>query len=209
MRPAQGFSDMDSLRFTKLNGQNYATWAIHMRSALQSKYLWALVKGKETRPVSPVAAPGGPAPSAEEIARVEALIDEWEAKDKAAQGLMYRSTDESQWPHVSDCKTAIEMWDTWKQIHQTNRQATNAYYHLKELFTKKYVDGTSMEDHIATMLNLRQLIIQAGGTIDDLQMSQALILSFPETLSWEIITVQLIHGERLTPDGVSTRLQAE
>src|ERR1700731_2596361 len=66
-----------------------------------------------------------------------------------------------------------------------------------------------MEDHIATMLNLRQLIIQAGGTIDDLQMSQALILSFPETPSWEIIMVQLIHGERLTPDGVSARLQAE
>ena len=195
MRPAPGLTDMDSLRFTKLNGQNYATWAIHMRSALQSKYLWALVKGKETRPVSPVAAPGGPAPSAEEIARVEALIDEWEAKDEAAQGLMYGSTDESQWPHVSDCKTAVEMWDTWKTIHQTNKQSTNAYYYLKELYTKKYVDGTSMEDHIAALLNLRQRIVQSGGTVDDSQMSQAMILSLPETPSWELITVQLIHSD--------------
>ena len=103
---------MDSLRFAKLNGQNYTTWAIHMRSALQSKYLWALVKGRETRLASLVTPPGGPALSAEETARVQTLIDEWEAKDEAAQGLMYGSTDESQWPHVSDCKTAFQQRST-------------------------------------------------------------------------------------------------
>src|ERR1700731_1849906 len=40
-------------------------------------------------------------------------------------------------------------------------------------------------------------------------MSQAMILSLPEMPSWELITVQLIHSDRLTPDIISTRLQAE
>src|ERR1700731_3990386 len=198
MRPAEGSQEMSTgehIRFAKLNGQNYATWAIHMRSVLQSKYLWSLIKGKEVCPATPTGSADGSPPKADELARVQTLIDEWEAKDEAAQGLMYGSTDESQWPHVSDCKTAVEMWDTWKTIHQTNKQSTNAYYYLKELYTKKYVDGTSMEDHIAALLNLRQRIVQSGGTVDDSQMSQAMILSLPETPSWELITVQLIHSD--------------
>ena len=36
-------------------------------------------------------------------------------------------------------------------------------------------------------------------------MLQAMILSLPETPSWELITVQLIHSDRLTPDIISTR----
>ena len=66
-----------------------------------------------------------------------------------------------------------------------------------------------MEDHIAMILNLRQKIIQAGGKVDDLQVAQALILSLPNTLSWEMVAVQLIHSEKITTDIVSTRLQAE
>ena len=37
----------DSFKFPKLNGSNYASWVSHMKSALQSKYLWLIVTGDE------------------------------------------------------------------------------------------------------------------------------------------------------------------
>src|ERR1700731_238697 len=127
MRPTPGSLEMDALCFPKLNGQNYASWAVHMRSTLQSKYLWSVVKGKEVCPTTPDETD---TPSTEDLAQIQTLIDKWESKDEAAQGLMYSSSDESQWPHVADSKTAMEMWNAWKQVHQTNQQSINIFYHI-------------------------------------------------------------------------------
>ena len=82
MRPTEGSQEMSTgghIQFAKLNGQNYATWAIHMRSVLQSKYLWSLIKGKEICPVAPTRSVDGSPPQAEEVVRVQTLIDKWEA----------------------------------------------------------------------------------------------------------------------------------
>ena len=37
----------DTLHFSKLNGFNYDFWATSMKSALQSRFLWLYVNGKE------------------------------------------------------------------------------------------------------------------------------------------------------------------
>ncbi|KIN96809.1 hypothetical protein M404DRAFT_162274 [Pisolithus tinctorius Marx 270] len=43
----------DSFCFTKLSGSNYAEWAVNMKSALQSKYLWLITDGRELCPSEP------------------------------------------------------------------------------------------------------------------------------------------------------------
>jgi len=40
----------DTLHFSKLNGSNYDSWAISMKSALQSQILWLYVTGEEDMP---------------------------------------------------------------------------------------------------------------------------------------------------------------
>jgi hypothetical protein len=47
-------STAEVFKFAKLKGANYSTWANHMQSALQSKYLWLIVKGTETCPPAPL-----------------------------------------------------------------------------------------------------------------------------------------------------------
>ena len=37
----------DAFKFPKLNGSNYSSWSGHMKSALQSKFLWLIVTGEE------------------------------------------------------------------------------------------------------------------------------------------------------------------
>jgi len=80
-------SSYEAFKFPKLNGQNYATWSVHMQSALQSKYLWLVVKGTETSPPIPPEAPAEGMTATDHKAARKEYID-WVSQDKAAQGLM-------------------------------------------------------------------------------------------------------------------------
>jgi hypothetical protein len=87
-------SSYEAFKFPKLNGQNYATWAVHMQSALQSKYLWLVVKGTEVGPMVPSDAPAEGVTAAEHKAlRKEYII--WVSRDEAAQGLMGGASEET------------------------------------------------------------------------------------------------------------------
>src|ERR1700731_4447206 len=136
-------SSGDAFKFPKLNGQNYASWSVHMQSVLQSKYLWLVVKGTETCPPGPDAAPAIAIPDDERKVRIRDYLD-WVSRDEAAQGLMRGTTNETQWPHVVDCTTSKEMWDSWKRVHQENQQKINVHYYFEELYTRKYTDDTPM-----------------------------------------------------------------
>jgi hypothetical protein len=48
-------SSSEAFEFLKLKGNNYSMWAGNMQSALQSKYLWLIVKGTEICPTAPTA----------------------------------------------------------------------------------------------------------------------------------------------------------
>ena len=134
---------------------------------------------------------------------------DWQLRDKVVQGLMKGAAEPLQWPHVSKCQTAKQMWDTWKKIHVNNQQNINIHYSFKELYTKKYVDGTPIADHIAKMLDIQNHIIAAGEELLDIHIAQALILSLPKTQTWELIKIQLFGLDKLTSKIVSTKLQAE
>jgi hypothetical protein len=53
--PLKMLSTSEAFVFTKLKRTNYVTWADHMQSALQAKYLWLIVKGTEMCPPAPPA----------------------------------------------------------------------------------------------------------------------------------------------------------
>jgi len=113
---------------------------------------------------------------------------------------MKGATEPSQWPHVSECNTAKGMWDTWKKIHVDNQQNINVHYSFEELYTKKYVDGTPIADHIAKMLDIRNRIIAAGEELPDIHVARALVLSLPKTQTWELIKIQLFGLDKLTSE---------
>ena len=94
-------------------------------------------------------------------------------------------------------------------MHVTNQQKINVHYYLEDLYTWKYADGTSMADHIAAMLNIKNKITAAGEELPDIHVACALVLSLPCTSSWDLIKIQLFRMETFTSEDVSTRLQAE
>jgi hypothetical protein len=91
--------------------------------------------------------------------------------DEAAQGVMKGACEDSQLPHVKDCTSAKEMWDILKKVHVTNQACINVHYYFEDLYTRKYMDGTTMADHIAAMLNIKQQITDLGESLDDIHVA--------------------------------------
>lgn len=200
----------DAFKFAKLSGLNYAEWAVQMQAALQSRYLWLLVTGVEACPAQPADQKPKDQSEADYKQEKKEWL-EWKLRDQAAQGLMKSAAESSQWPHVAECITAKDMWEKWKKIHVTNQQAINVHYFFEELYTRKYVDGASMADHVAAMIDIRQKITAAGETLPDVHVARALVLSLPRTQSWELVKIQLfsMDSKQLTSELVSTKLQSE
>ncbi|KAG5728163.1 hypothetical protein E4T56_gene19311 [Termitomyces sp. T112] len=214
MGPANGLlnaassSSGDAFKFLKLNGKNYALWAEHMKATLQSCYLWLIVTGNKELPSKPSSTkPEGPDEATWRAEKKEYL--EWTLQDQAVQGLMKSVAESSQWPHVADKLTAKAIWDGWKAIHIMNQQKINVHYYFKELYTWKYADSTSMADHIAAMLNIKNKITVASKELPNIYVAHALILSLPHMSSWDLIKIQLFGMEMLTSKDVLTQLQAE
>jgi hypothetical protein len=147
-------STAEAFKFAKLKGANCSTWADHMQSALQSKYLRLIVKGTEICPPAPPVTRSTAQTISEYKAERKDYLD-WLFRDEAAQGVMKGACKDSQLPHVKDCTSAKEMWDTLKKVHVTNQAHINVHYYFEDLYTRKYVDGTPMADHIAAMLNIK------------------------------------------------------
>ena len=74
---------------------------------------------------------------------------------------------------------------------------------------RKYVDGASMPDHIAAMLDIKRRITQAGEDLKDIIVARAIIISLLKTQTWEFIKISLFEVENLTSEIVSTRLMQE
>ena len=83
------------------------------------------------------------------------------------------------------------------------------HYYSEDLYTWKYADGTSMADHIAAMLDIKNKIIAASKELPDIYIAHILVLLLPYTLSWDLIKIQLFGIETSTSEDVSTQLQAE
>jgi hypothetical protein len=201
-----GSGSSDVFKFEKLNGSNYSSWSGHMKSALQSRYLWLIVTGDEDCPPEADS-------SAKEAEQRTAKRDrlEWMLRDQAAMGNIKGACENSQLPFLEKetVTSAKLMWEELKKVHQTNLSKINVHYLFEELYTQKYVKGTSMDEHIASLLDLSQRIVSSGEKLDDLHLARAMVLSLPKTPSWELVKIPLFELAKLTSELVSTRLLQE
>ena len=79
-----------------------------------------------------------------------------EVKGSSGYGNIKGACENSQLPFVErdSITSAMEMWKELKKIHQMSLSKINVHYMFEELYTRKYVDGTSMDEHITSLLDL-------------------------------------------------------
>ena len=110
---------------------------------------------------------------------------------------------------VLHCESSALMWAALKKVHVENQTKVNIHYYFEELFMRKYVDGASMPNHIAAMLDIKCHITQASKDLKDITVAQAIIISLPKTQTWEFIKISLFKVENLTFKIVCTQLMQE
>jgi hypothetical protein len=104
-------------------------------------------------------------------------------RDEVAQGIMKGVCENLQLPYVKNCKLAKDIWDTLKKVHIMNQSHINVHYFFEDLYTWKYIDGMPMADHIVSMLDIKQQIINTGEMLEDLHVACAMVSSLLKTQS--------------------------
>jgi len=200
-------SSSESFKFPKLGGSNYPAWSVHMQSVLQSRERWLIVTGDEEALEKPNSASVLHTTAQLKTMKKEWL--EWLSKDQVAMGYMKGACEDSQLPYVVRCQTLKDMWEQLKTVHQMSQSRINIHYFFEDLYTWKYVDGSSMADHIAVMLDLKHRIEQAGEDIPDIHVARAMIISLPKTQTWDVVKITLFEVTKLTSEVVSSKLLQE
>ncbi len=102
------------------------------------------------------------------------------------------------------------MWDNWRKLYVTNQQKLNVHYYFRGVvhhqIRRRHIHGRShrVDGSIS--------VSRSRPPERPYRMStspRALVLSLPRTQSWELVKIQLFSKDTLTPDIVSTELQAQ
>ena len=96
-------------------------------------------------------------------------------------GSILTACNDSQHAFILQCISSKGMWAELKKVHVENQTKVNIHYHFQELFMCKYINGTSMPDHIAAMLDIKHCITQASEDLKDIIVARAIIILLLKT----------------------------
>lgn len=115
------------LDIIKLNNQNYADWKNRMKTFFKAQNLWDIITTAENRKND----------------------NQWPIKDEKARSFIIIAMDDDQIIRVNDKKSAAEMWQTLKQIHDNCFQAQVQL--IREICGCQMTESQNMDDHIENL----------------------------------------------------------
>ena len=87
---------------SKLNGENYVNWKFKLVIVLEGLNLWPIVKGEEQKPSDALS------------------ISDWNMREVQEKALIHMSVKDNIIPHIRNCKTSKDTWDTVKGLYETS-----------------------------------------------------------------------------------------
>ena len=155
--------DGDKITIAKLDESNYAVWNVKMKHLLISKEWWAAIN----------------APLVAEAEGQEAPLHQFDAK---ALSLITLSVADHMLPLISDATTALEAWNTLKDVYRS--ASTAQLIRLKkELIALHVGDDESITKYMARASTLRDKLQAAGNTISEDDLVIAILAGLPKQFS--------------------------
>lgn len=134
----------------KLDSENYANWKFKLQTLMEGNNTWVIVSGAEVKPVSPQA--------------IDAAIQDWERQENKAKMILWMTVQDNIIPHIRECKTSKETWDTVKNLYET--KTTNRILYLKsKLLSNKMEENESVSDFISRIKDLKDKLGDIGESI--------------------------------------------
>lgn len=157
------------ITLTKLNSNNYQSWADDMEILLSAKRMWTLVVGTEKMPG---------------LLRPRDRM-EWLADDAQAKAWIYVNVEDRQHNHIERLATSHAMWEALKKVHGEVGQWRLNF--LKIRFFKYKAGATESIDDVCSNLSRLQM------TIRNIKSTEA-----PTDLDVALVLINSVHDEAYT-----------
>ena len=193
----------------KLEGaNNYATWCTYVKAVLKGQGLYGHITGTTARP-SPSAPSTKTAGSGQSEADTKAVA-EWDRHDDKAQSIILLGVTPAMLGYIAGDMTARQMWDKLATQCHRKDMATRISL-MQQLFSTRLRAADNVDQHIHTMAEIRDRLINIGKPLDDAVAAIALLLSVPaEVPQWEMwLRSHTASANDPTWDDVSADMRAE
>ena len=159
----------------KLDGTNYSLWSFMVCNILISRDLWSFVSGDELRPGNVAPATPGRAPLIHPPLTAEQK--RWDSRDALALSAISLTCKRSIIPHIKSCKHAQQAWDTLEALYAAKNDTRIAY--LKKEMEQKMDEGSSMNEHLTRVQDLREQLADIDEIIPDKDMISITLNTLP------------------------------
>ena len=188
----------------RFNGENLLQWKSNMRHLLGSKGLFGYVDGRIPKPAesSTPDKPAAPTP----IYSTTPSLDEWIYRDELAVGHIALNCVNAETLGINTYGTAKEAWDS---IHTEWGKSTDMRRsHAQEALSQtKYVEGTSMQDHIKTLRGRRAALDNLNDSVmTDETWRGIIIRSIPRSATQWLPVIPSLYTMTSSADVVSMLL---
>ncbi|KAF5387137.1 hypothetical protein D9615_002165 [Tricholomella constricta] len=206
---------------------NWVSWILRAGAELKGKGVYLYATGKVPQVHEPVRkqipSPTDPAGLAAHAAATQTESDrydrelirylEWQTKDDLATSVIVKLIDETQDVHIEGATTSYELLTRLQKAHVETSSGVTAFYTKVGMLQRKYIDGESMQAHISALLNDNARLRASKDESDDKFIAQLLLLTLPQSTTWEMLTVALLQNTTpsnpLTVSDVTARLLQE
>ena len=172
-------------KIEKLRDGNWLPWKTRIATVLERKEAYEVATGITPQPQD----------------RVGAAI--WRSKDLIARELITTAIKDEQIIHISECKTAVEMWEALRIIHAPRGQQS-ILSTKRALYSAQAEEGTDIAEHINDMKTLRDRLSLSGHRIDDTEFKSILVASLPR--SWEGFTTSYLGYQGGTQGNINAQI---
>ncbi|KAF7318315.1 hypothetical protein HMN09_00340300 [Mycena chlorophos] len=154
-----------------------------------------------TTPPAPQSVPIPPDPTS--IYSTTPSLDEWRHRDGMAKALIVLNVKDPVGLGLKTDGTAAEAWDSLVTNHKRVNQMA-LIQARRELVTTFLQPGTPIQEHVALLRNLHRKANDQGAKVNDEEFRTIFIGYTPLTSSAEVISLVVMHADRLSSRVLST-----
>nr|XP_009776196.1 PREDICTED: uncharacterized protein LOC104226005 [Nicotiana sylvestris] len=167
-------------KMVNLNGTNYHLWRNKMKDLLFV-----------TKMHLPVFSSQKPEDKSDE---------DWEFEHNQVCGYIRQFVEDNVYNHISGVTHARSLWDKLEELY-ASKTGNNKLFYLTKLMQVKYVEGTTVADHLNEIQGIVDQLSGMGIKFDDEVLALMVLATLPE--SWETLKVSITNSEIYMeqPDG--------
>ena len=195
----------EATKIEKLNGDNYVTWKFNMKCCLMERGLWGYVTGKIKKPVVKTE---GDTVSADEVAKSQEKLNEYELRADKAYSLIALNVEKQLQIHVSSTNSAKEAWESLQKNFEFV-SVSQMVRLTRRFYAAQMEEGADLMQHITVMTSLAEQLREMKEDVSSKKFAIVVLGSLPESYENFLISMNARDVEKLDWNDVKGALTEE